>query len=243
MTGTFLCPTTCGFARAIAYQLSVDIRGKLKKNSGESNAKYASRLIQEQYLQFNSTFEKVKENFTMPYIMFAKKLPPLRDIIKKWSPRDYHNRKKYLDVFSLENWKKLSDTKKQEHSFMNCRGCAVRFPCTQALFPVKSTFHKSKALTNPVFAGINEASRAIPNSSGLKPSQKDMKQAVKNFYDKTSPIFQKTYNASLGECLSKVPDLNIQHQTKNEIRKKRRNQYRASKQNIENQMQETAFLR
>ena len=146
-------------------------------------------------------------------------------------------------MFSLENWKKLSDTKKQEHSFVNCRGCAVRFSGTQALFPVKSTFHKSKALTNPVFAGINETNRVKPNSSGLKPSQKDMKQAVKNLYDKTSPIFQKTYNASLGECLSNVSDLNIQHQTKNEIRKKRRNQYRESKQSVENQMQETAFLR
>jgi hypothetical protein len=90
---------------------------------------------------------------------------------------------------------------------------------------------------------INEANRVIPNSSGLKPSQKDMKQAVKNFYNKTSPIFQKTYNANLGECLSKVSDLNIQHQTKNEIRKKRGNQYRESKQSVDNQMQETAFLR
>ena len=247
MTGTFLCPTTCGFARSIAYQLSVDIRGKFKKNDGKNdgkaNAKYASRLMQEQYLQFNSAFEVVKENFTLPYIMFAKKLPLLRDAIKKWSPRNYDDRKKYLDVFSLENWKKLSNTKQNEHSFMNCRGCAVRYSGTQALFPVKSTLHKSKALTNPVFAAINEAHTAVSNSSGLKPSQQDMKQAVKNFYNKTSPIFQKTYNASLGECLSKVPDLNIQHQTKNVIRKKRRNQYRASKQNVENQMQETAFLR
>ena len=126
---------------------------------------------------------------------------------------------------------------------MNCRGCAVRYAGTQALFPVKSTLHKSKALINPVFAAINEAHTAVSNSSGLKPSQKDMKQAVKNFYNKTSPIFQKTYNASLGECLSKVPNLNIQHQTKNDIRKKRRNQYRASKQNVENRMQETAFLK
>ena len=243
MTGTFLCPTTCGFARTIAYQLSVEIRCNLKKSDGEANTKYASRLIQEQYVQFNSSFEEVKENFTIPYIMFAKKLPLLSDIIKKWSPRDYHNRKRYLDVFSLKNWKKLCDTKKQEHSFMNCRGCAVRFSGTQALFPVKSKFHKSKALTNPVFAAINEANRVIPNSSVLKPSQKDMKQAVMNFYGKTSPIFQKRYNASLGECLSKVSDLNIQHQTKNEIRKKRRNQYRKSKQSVENQMQETAFLR
>jgi hypothetical protein len=60
MTGTLLCPTTCGFARTIAHQLSVDIRCKLKKNDGEANTKYASRLIQEQYVQFNSCFEEVK---------------------------------------------------------------------------------------------------------------------------------------------------------------------------------------
>ena len=177
----------------------------------------------------------------MPYIIFAKKLPLLRDVIKKWSPRDYQSRKQYLDVFSLDKWKKLSDMQKQEHSFTNCRGCAVRFSGTQALFPSRSARSKSKALENPVLAAINEGSKAIRNSH--KPSQKDMKQAVKNFYEKTSQIFQKTYNASLGECLSKVPDLNIQHQTKNEIRKKRRNQYREAKQNVENQMQETAFLR
>ena len=238
MAGTFLCPTTCGFAKSIAYQLSVDIRAKLKQNKGEADAIYASRLFQEQYLQF---FEDVKENFTIPYIMFTKKLPLLKDVIKKWSPRDYQNRKRYLNVFSLDNWKKLSDIKKQEHSFANRRGCAVRFSGTQALFPSTSARYKSKALENPIYAAINEGSKAIPNS--LKPSQKEMKLAVKNFYEKTSPIFEKTYNASLGECLSKVPELNIQHQTKNEIRKKRQNQYREAKQNVENQMQETAILR
>ena len=105
------------------------------------------------------------------------------DAIKKWSPIP-----DVLDVFSLENWKKLSNTKQNEHSLMNCRGCAVRYPGTQALLPVKSTLHKLKALTNPVFAAINEAHTAVSNSSGLTPSQQDMKQAVKNFYNKTSPV-------------------------------------------------------
>jgi len=43
--------------------------------------------------------------------------------------------------------------------------------------------------------------------------------------------------------LSKVTELNLQHNTINERRKRRRKLYQNSKENIEKQMEETAMLR
>ena len=98
---------------------------------------------------------------------------------------------------------------------------------------------KGKALKNPVFTAEKEARSRC---SVLKQSQKETKNTAQTIYEKVAPIFEKTYDMSFVETLSKVPDLNLQHKTKERIRD-RRHHYRESKENIESQMAETAFLR
>jgi len=58
-----------------------------------------------------------------------------------------------------------------------------------------------------------------------------------------APVFEKQFNVSFAEALSKVPELKLQHKTSNEMRNGKRKHYRNSKENIEKQMEETAFLR
>lgn len=239
MAGTFLCPNTCGFGKILALELSREAGNSLLREKGESNTKFRARILQEQYRQFKSVFSIVEDNFNLDFHKFTKKLPSLRDAINKWNYRKVEEKKKYLTTFSRANWEKLPDARKKEHSFSNCKSCALRYADIQAVFPVKSAVLKGKALKNPVFSATNEANKVgICNGRVLKPSQKEIRNTAKAIYEKVSPIFEKRYNVSLAEALSKVPDLDLQHKTTNERRKERRHHYRESKHNIENQMAE-----
>lgn len=216
----------------------------MRNEPGEGNTKFRARVLQEQYQQFKSVFSVVEESFNLDFRKFAKKLPSLREAINKWSFRKSEEKKLYLATFSRAEWEKLSENRKKEHSFSNCKSCAVRYAGVQALFPVKSAVLKGKALKNPVFNASDVANKAGKFSSRvLKPTQRDIKNTAKTIYDKVSPIFEKKYDVSLAEALSKVPNLGLQYKTVNDRRKERRQHYRESKKSIENQMAETAFLR
>ena len=54
--------------------------------------------------------------------------------------------------------------------------------------------------------------------SVLKPTQRDIKNTAKTIYEKVSPVFEKKYNVSLAEALSKVSSLKMQ-QTRSQLAK------------------------
>lgn len=244
MAGTFLCPNTCGFAKVVALEVSRKVAESLRREEGESKTKHHIRLQHEQYDQFKSFFSIVKESFNIDFTKFIKKLPPLRDAIKKWNFRKANEKEKFLETYSCVNWEKLSENRKKEHTFTNCKACALRHADVQALFPVKSNVLKAKALQNPVFTANNESSK-LRSSNGrvVKPSKKDIKNTAKAIYEKVAPVFEKRFNMSFAEALTTIPDLNLQHESKSDKRKNRRHYYRQSKENTENQMAETAFSR
>jgi len=243
MAGTFLCPNTCGFAKIAALEISRERSSLIRREKGESNTKYQARLKQEMYKEFNDTFTDTMDRFSVQFLQFHKKLPGLKDTINKWNFRKSDEKSCYMETFTRKNWKKLSDTRKKEHSFSNCKGCAVRYANIQVLFPIKSSFLKGKAKVNPVFAALGEANKTRAKELSTKPSPTNIKNAAKAIYDKVSPLFEKSFNVSFAEGLSKVPELLLQHKTLNERRNDRRNHYRNTKEGIENQMEETAFLR
>ena len=242
MTGTFLCPQSCGFAKVGA--LEIVRSSSVLRETGESNTKYQARLKVHQYNQFKSYFPEgtgPENRFTISF-KFHKKLPGLREKINKWNPRKADEKSKYLETFSLKKWQLLVQARKQEHSLANCKGCAVRYVDTQAYFPVKSPVLKGKAKSNPVFAAETQVQN-LNRTPQIKPLQRDIKNIAKAIYDKVDSVFEKTFCTSFAQALSKVSELNLQHKTPNERRQDRRNYYRLSKENIEKQMEETAFLR
>ena len=137
---------------------------------------------------------------------------------------------------------KLSEPRKREHTFANCKSCSLRYADVQAIFPVRSAVLKGKALANPVFVAHDESQQKSTGNI-LKPTQQLIKDSAKAIYDKVAPAFQKQYGVPLSEGLSKVTHLNLQYKTANDRRKDRRYHYSQVKINIENQMSETAFDR
>ena len=245
MAGTFLCPNTCGFAKTVAFELTQEVKKSLKQEPDEGYANYQTKLLREQFRQFKGVFSGAGNNFDIEYSKFVTKLPTLRDAIVKWNPRKFEEKKKYLKTFSRENWEKLLDTRKNEHSLVNCKSCCLRFADIQALFPVKSVLLKVKALNNPVIAAQDKLRKnsAVNSSTVLKPTQRDIKNTAQAVHDKVSPFFEQNYNVSFAEALSKVSELNLQHKSKSDQRRERRQHYIQTKKNIENQMAETALLR
>lgn len=240
MTGVFMCPKTCGFARIIALEVSREVN--LPREKGESNTKYNARVKEHVYKSFKEKFNSVEENFVIDFVKFTKNLPTLKTSINKWNFRKLEEKKRYLNSFSCTEWQKLSANRKSEHTFANCKGCALRYADIQALFPVKSPILKQRAMKNPVFCAEASTLRN-PNGRVVSPTQKEIKNTAKAIYDKVSPIFEKNFNVSLAEALSNVSDIDLQHKSKNDKRQERRRHYQKSKESMEQQMEETAFLR
>jgi len=243
MSGTFLCPNSCGFARVAALEISRKTTNLIRKETGESNTKYQARLKQEVFKKFQSTFEHCNDKFNIDFMQFNKRIQGLKDTFNKWNFRKADEKSTYISTFSLDSWAKLSVARKNEHSFSNCKGCAIRYMQVQSFFPVKSAFLKGKAKANPIFAAVGELTKLRSKEPSPKPTVTDIKSAAKAIYSKITPLFQKTFNVSFAEGLAKVSELQLQHKTINERRNDRRNHYRHSKNVIEQQIEETAFLR
>lgn len=242
MAGTFLCPNTCGFAKIAALEISREIPIVQRRERDESSSQYQARLKANIFKEFSNTFGNCLEKFTVESLQFHKRLPGLRNAINKWNFRKAYEKQRYLETFSRKQWLSLSLSRQNEHSFTNCKGCAFRYSQVQALFPVKSAFLKGKAKENLAIIATGEVNR-LRGKQALKPTSTNIRNAAKAIYDKVSPLFEKTFNTSFAEGLSKVPGLDLQQKTVNEKRSDRRNQYRSTKENIEKQMEETAFLR
>ena len=241
MSGTFLCPNSCGFAKIVA--LEIHRSTVLTRQQDESKTKHQARLKLEQYNKFKSTFSSDdRDSFSIDFVKFHKKLTVLREKVNKWNVRKLDEKSKFFDTFSLENWESLSDARKKEHSLANCKGCAVRYANVQAYFPVKSLLLKSKAMNNPVFAA-RTAAQEYYKTPEPKPLQKDIKTAAKDIYNSIDSVFEKRYKTTFADALSKVTELNIQHKSKNARRRERRQNYKQNKNSIERHMKETSFLR
>lgn len=244
MATSLLSPNTCGFAKVVALELSREVGKAILKDQNESHTKYLSRVKQEQFKRFQGTFTDCKEgNFTVEFKKFQQNLPALRDTFNKWNCRKAEEKISFLETFSGDKWQKLSLSRKKEHSFSNCKGCAVRYANVLSYFPVKSSVLKGKAKANPVFNAEDEAKKLRGNEQVVKPTQKDIITTAKAIYDKVAPPFEKEFKTTLAEALSKIPELNLQLKTKNERRQDRRNCYKKFKENVENQAKETSFLR
>lgn len=242
MQGTFLSPSTCGFGRVVALEVSRKV--VVLKEKGESKTRHNARIQQECYRMYKENFSGVIENFDIGFTKFTKKLPTLKDAMNKWNYRKTEEKKKYLKTFSSEMWAKLSPDRKSEHTFISCKSCALRHADIQALFPVKSKFLLGEARKNPVFNTANEAKKLrTRNGRVVKPTQRELSNTAKAMYDEMTSVFEKSFSANFTKVISKVPSLSVQNKSKNDIQSERRDHYRKFKESIEEHMAETAFIR
>ena len=242
MAGTFLCPRACGFVKVATIEIARKARSEARKRGDETASQFRARIHEEQFRLFEEIFKDLGEQ-TLNYKGFVKKLPALLEKLNKWSSKKLDQKAKYMNVFSLLHWKQLPTAQKREHTMSNCKSCNVRHSETLALFPVNSNNIRGKALKNPVFAAsqVNDSLRGAAGK--VSPTQREIKSAARSIYNTIAPSFHQTYNVPLAEALSQVSELNLQNKTKSDLQEVRRQHYRATKESVEKQMEETAFAR
>ena len=240
-----MCPRACGFVKVATIEIARKARSEARKRGDETASQFRARIHEEQFRLFEEIFKDLEEQ-TLNYKGFVKKLPALLEKFNKWSSKKLDQKAKYMNVFSLLHWKQLPTAQKREHTMSNCKSCNVRHSETLALFPVNSNSIRGKALKNPVFAAqsqVNDSLRGAAGKVSPTQSQREIKSAARSIYNTIAPSFHQTYNVTLAEALSKVSELNLQNKTKSDLQEVRRQHYRATKESVEKQMEETAFAR
>ena len=86
----------------------------------------------------------------------------------------------------------------------NCDACQVHHFAIQSFFPNGAKLKPQKLVQNVL---VENASKA---NSKVKPTQKDMKSAVKHIYSQIDAPFQKVFKVSFAEAQTKVSELELQ---------------------------------
>lgn len=236
MVATLICPTSCGFARTAALEIVKETTKTFRRENGEGTAKFRARSMQECYKRFNETSKERSEEFAIDFLKFQKKIPALRDMFSRWNPRRKGEKEKYVETFSIKNWKEMAHAEKNKHSFSNCQGCYHRYAEIQALLPVKSNQFLGIAKENPFFIAGKEKK--------IRPRNKEVKDIARALYNKIDATFQEICSTSFGEVLTKLPELQLQkRKSPTEAKREKRQLYREYKQKVEDEWEKTSLLR
>ena len=111
MAASLLNPLTCGFVKVAAWE-AIMKSPKLKRDDKEGSAKYKARGLQGQYQEFKDLFADRGQEFTLDQLEFNKRTLKLEETMKTWSKDKPKEKQLYLETFSSEKWKKLSNAKK-----------------------------------------------------------------------------------------------------------------------------------
>ena len=218
MLGTFLSPDTCGFAKIAALEIEKEVKNAVMGN-GASSSDNTTKLKQEQYKQFNAYFnnsEGGKNRFEISFLKYNINVLRLKTAVAKWSYQKSAEKKQYLETFSLKQWQKLSQQKKDEHCLANCRGCALQYATVQAFFPVKSCFLQGRCRkSNPILHAQNQAEKL--KSPTIKPKRSDVKH-----HQVLSTPFENTFDTTFAQALAAIPELDLQTGSNKENKKEKK---------------------
>lgn len=243
MSGGFVSPATCGFAKVAALTAAKKARAFLKENRDPAISP-KSQEIQARYRFYIEVFKDCNpEAFGTDFKTFCKRFPSLDNAIKKWNSRRKADKERYFLEFSTERWATLSQARKREHSFSNCKACYQRYAEIQALFPVRSPLLKGKGRENP-FNAAAEVNSSIGKGACKKPGKTAAINAAREVFNKLGPTFEKWSGVPFGEALSKVPEANIEmKKSKREKKKIRRKLLADVKDDVEAQWNKTSLQR
>ena len=245
MVLSFIHPTTCGFVRGIAWEISKKVDDEWKFGDSDTRTKLKqSCQITERFNRFVAVFASCKENFAIDLKGFRKILPDLRKKIAGWS-RKIHERNQYTATFNTKSWKRLPAAEQVKHTFQNCQACQDHFVAVQALFPVQSI--RFAPLTRSDVApllSVVDSSTPVRGSLSKVCSKRSAVETARAIYHRINPSFESTCNMPLSAALVQVSELDIEEKkTKGEKRKERRRLYKKSKQATEAEWAKTDVVR
>ncbi|XP_035663701.1 uncharacterized protein LOC118407344 [Branchiostoma floridae] len=112
---------TCGFGRVGVRETKV-----LGLSEEERKAARCSQgNLEQRYKAFRTIFGEGKEN-ELSFEDFCTSVDYIKKVFKNWSGGCREEKAKFLEYFSLSNWKKLNKATKQKHSIVGpCKACLL----------------------------------------------------------------------------------------------------------------------
>ena len=136
-------------------------------------------------------------------------------------------RQSYLETFSIENWKKLSQSSKQKHRLSSCLECALKHFELQHVFP------------GPVFKPAQSFSSEVETLS----SNMSAAQFTHHVLSELQPVYESAYGTSFTKAVSECKHSGLQQKpTKVEKKKYKRHIQQECRDHIQGQMQATDAL-
>ena len=114
----------CGFAR-------VAVKRSFIKPTSKVEYDYDNRL--RNYL---AVFQGHQERYEVDKHSYVKRSKSLVHHFGKWKGKTDKDTCKYTDHFSPNNWEKLTEYEKKQHTHTNCEACDVHHFPFQSLFPM-----------------------------------------------------------------------------------------------------------
>ena len=137
-------PICCGFAKIIVFRLLTEETNVIR-HENETYKRYKHRELLYQYDKYKMHFEEY-EKFNVEFEGFKRRFPAIIDNIRYLGKKSAENKKRLLNLFSLENWNTLSKEEKEKHGLQDCDACIkdIKFKSGLKLFPWKSPKYKQK---------------------------------------------------------------------------------------------------
>lgn len=217
----------CGYARVAVYQIASKLH--TENNWMKLEGCYKDNFVAQFHKRFQNRAKFSIQN-SDNFVHNARKLLPM--FHQRWNPQSA--RAEYHENFSQESLVKLTTQAKAMHSIQACKGCLRSFPLIQSKFPGNLKRDKEN------FA---EASRKLLKR--LKRESpiplREAKKIALNVFESISDQFEESTGHSLTECLTSNPKSRLlARPTKQQQKLKRREQFRTSKQTIENDYKESS---
>ena len=183
----------CRFARVAVKRSFIKPTGKVEYDQGNRLQNYLA------------VFQGHQERYEVDKHSYSKRSKSLVQHFGKWKL----NKDKYIEHFSPNNWEKLTEYEKKQHTRTNCKACDVHHFPFQSLFPMWSCKENSI-----IQQGIdkNIKSRILkPSCRGnVKVTKKAMKTATSQIYEKINAPFKKTFGVTFAKAQTNVSELGLQ---------------------------------
>ena len=188
----------CGFARVTVKESFHKPGSVAKETDPDQRWKNYRRLLD----------ESAKAKLAVDRTLYRKKSRNIYDLFQTMSPE---KRSEYLQYFSLKNWKALPESQKSEHTMSNCDACQVHH------FAMQSFFRTVPSWSDKSWFKMFSLKMQARQTAKVKPTQKDIKSAVKHIYSQIDAPFQS--KSALLKLKQKYQSLNFRKR-KTRLKKK-----------------------
>ena len=185
----------CGFAR-------VAVKRSFIKSTGKVEYDHDNRLT-----NYLTVFQGHQDRYEVDKHSYVKRSKSLVHHFGKWKRKT--DKDKYTEHFSPNNWEKLTEYERKQHTRPNCEACDVYHFPFQSLFPMWN--QKENSITKQGIRKNIESRILKPSCCGnMKVTKKAIKTATSQIYEKINTPFKNIFGVTFAKAQTTVSVLGLE---------------------------------